>query len=741
MKQMKNFILLSFGMIFSLMSYAQGADNCSTAQSLSIGSCDNFVNNEDNENNTFSSCGGGNDRSDVWYTFTGNGNNIDIGITATNRNLTLAIYTSCPGSYTSDIACTNIASGATGSVTLSPTVNGQTYYVRIKRSSGNGTANHSGTVCLTDLGFGPANDNCSGAQSVTPNGSCQTGTTVGANDSWTGAAGCATTGSDNEHLDVWYSFVATGGVFDITATDISIGGDLEIILAEPGTTPCVDAFTILGSWCGASPLAGNYVGLTVGNTYYYTVSSPNLQTGDFQTCVTTSTITNDLCSGAIPITVGAGGICTEVTGTNSGASDSGVSSPGCANYLGGDVWYSVTVPASGNVTFGVDYAISNSISDGGMAIYSGTCGSLSMITCDDDGGTGLLPNIQATGLTPGSTVFVRFWEYGNDVQGNFDLCFSEPIPSLTNQDCVSSLPICTSSTFGGNSDGPGSISDLYSTNDDCLSGENQTSWLYLEISTPGNFKFTITPDNGTDDYDFAVWHYPGGTGQTCPPADGTVTRCSFGAGAGFGGSYDTGLDDGAIVGGSGPGDQSESASGDNWVDEIAVATGDVVVMVIDNYSSTTSPYTLNFTGNAGLDCTILPTELLTYYVSANGDDNEIHWVTASEKNNDYFTIEHSTDGKEWEVITKVKGAGSSDEKLYYSTRDLNVEKRVNYYRFHQTDFDGTSSNYKIVSIDNSMTDKMVVVTTNLLGQEVDSNYRGIVIDVHEDGTSLKRMQY
>lgn len=252
--------------------------------------------------------------------------------------------------------------------------------------------------------------------------------------------------------------------------------------------------------------------------------------------------------------------------------------------------------------------------------------------------------------------------------------------------------------------------------------------------------FTLTPTNGSDDYDFALWHYPGGLGQSCPPAAGDVDRCSYGAGAGFGGSYDTGMDDGTITGFGNPGDQSEPASGDNWVDELPVATGDAIMLLIDNFSSTTSPYTIDFTGNAGLDCTVLPTEFMTFYAKPENDDNLVKWVTLTEINNSYFTIQHSVDGEVWETLDIVQGAGDSHEKITYGIQHRNVLKRVNYYRLYQTDYDGTESDFKVISINNAITGRNVVLTTNLVGQEVDENYSGFVIDVFEDGTSVKRIQ-
>ena len=578
----------------------------------------------------------------------------------------------------------------------------------------------------------PANDDCTGAQVVIPDGSCQTGTNVGANDSWTGEIGCATAGGPNGHLDVWYSFVATGGVFDITATSATLA-NIEVALVQPGATPCVDAFTVLSSFCGASPVTGSFSGLVVGNTYYYSVSSSGSNTGSFQTCVTNTAATNNDCSGAIPVAVGAGGICTEVTGTNIGATDSGVTTPGCSNYAGGDVWFSAVVPASGNVTFASDYAATNSLTDIGMAVYSGTCGSLTEIYCDDDSGNGLMSSISATGLTPGTTVFIRVWEYGNDVLGDFDLCFSEPPVSDSNQDCATSTGLCTSSTLAGASDGDGSVVDLNATNQDCLSTEHESSWFNLEIATAGTFEFTLSPSNGSDDYDFAVWVYPGGAGQACPP---TVApdRCSFGAGAGLNGSYDTGLGSGAV-------DLSEGAAGDNWVSTITgLNPGDVIVLLIDNFSSTTSPFTVDFPGTAGLDCTVLPVELLSFYAEAMVDGNRLHWKTESEMNNDYFTVEHSRDAENWRIIGTVNGAGTTSNMQRYSMDHDNILSGVNYYKLYQTDIDGSVSNVRIVSINNDEVLKVLVQTINLIGQEVDSNYKGVVIDHYSDGTTIKRLQ-
>src|SRR5207253_979931 len=152
----------------------------------------------------------------------------------------------------------------------------------------------------------------------------------------------------------------------------------------------------------------------------------------------------------------------------------GVPAPGCANYTGGDVWFQVTVPAGGSLVFNSQ---SGSMTNGGMAIYSGTCTSLTLIDCDDDGSLNyLMPMIVQAGLAPGSTVFIRFWGYGTNA-GTFGICVTT-LPPPNVQDCPGAIPICqnvysTTVSYSGEGNIPGEISSSIS----CLgSGEKNDVW-------------------------------------------------------------------------------------------------------------------------------------------------------------------------------------------------------------------------------------------------------------------------
>lgn len=110
---------------------------------------------------------------------------------------------------------------------------------------------------------------------------------------------------------------------------------------------------------------------------------------------------------------------------------------------------------------------------------------------------------------------------------------------------------------------------------------------------------------------------------------------------------------------------------------------------IDNISVTALPTTLpitltSFTGKA-VDKSVL-----------------LSWNTASEENNDYFDIQHSADGKSFTSIGKVDGAGTSKVSKDYSFTDENPFAGTNYYKLLQHDFDGKTSESKVISVDSKI---------------------------------------
>lgn len=94
----------------------------------------------------------------------------------------------------------------------------------------------------------------------------------------------------------------------------------------------------------------------------------------------------------------------------------------------------------------------------------------------------------------------------------------------------------------------------------------------------------------------------------------------------------------------------------------------------------------------------LPIELLSFTANYNEKNVDLKWVTTSELNNDYFTVERSVDAVNFEQINNTDGAGNSTQTHFYSTIDNAPLNGISYYRLKQMDFDGKYSYSDIVSV-------------------------------------------
>ncbi len=86
----------------------------------------------------------------------------------------------------------------------------------------------------------------------------------------------------------------------------------------------------------------------------------------------------------------------------------------------------------------------------------------------------------------------------------------------------------------------------------------------------------------------------------------------------------------------------------------------------------------------------LPIELVSFDASLQGNSVELTWVSATEINNDFYSIYKSNDGEIWKFWKAVQGAGNSNVELNYTEMDNEPYQGKNYYKLSQTDFDGTT---------------------------------------------------
>lgn len=97
-------------------------------------------------------------------------------------------------------------------------------------------------------------------------------------------------------------------------------------------------------------------------------------------------------------------------------------------------------------------------------------------------------------------------------------------------------------------------------------------------------------------------------------------------------------------------------------------------------------------------CTKVAIELVRYIGVVEEEGNFLEWVTASEVNNDFFTLEHSTDGVEFSTIATVQGNGTTSTSNTYSFLHADAPAGLSYYRLGSTDFDGTTYSHGTITL-------------------------------------------
>lgn len=489
----KNYLLCFLLVTLSLTSFSQSED-CSGAPLITNGNC---YSSSPGLSQSFSGCVGNAD-DDVWYRFVAAATSHSITVSGSaTYDPVFQVYSGACGGLVSLSCIDNTFTGQTESTVLSGLTVGNTYYVRIYHYfSGSGAGTF--TLCLNNPPSAPANNNCTGATSLTVNSSCinTVGTSFGATLSQVGCSG-------NANDDVWYTFTANNYTQTIQVTG-SATFDAVVELFTGACGSLVSSICMDNTFSGGTEVI-TASGLTPGNTYRFRVYDYYSGAGSsFSVCVSgnsiiTGTQPNDEPCGAIDVPAVTSD-CNNMIFSNVGATPS--ASPSgptaiCENYnnstntygaasAGGfnastskDVWFRITVPASGNIYITPIPNMSTGwVQDGVMALYRGvSCGALTTFTCSDDynypaGYNDLQPFLRATGLTPGEVVYLRYWGWGSE-EGNFGFCVTSP----TNDNCANALYICDINGFSA------TTSPAYTRDHPCnMRGNGETSTYTYSVN-------------------------------------------------------------------------------------------------------------------------------------------------------------------------------------------------------------------------------------------------------------------
>lgn len=125
---------------------------------------------------------------------------------------------------------------------------------------------------------------------------------------------------------------------------------------------------------------------------------------------------------------------------------------------------------------------------------------------------------------------------------------------------------------------------------------------------------------------------------------------------------------------------------------------------------------------------VLPVVLTNFVGKPEANRHLLEWSTASEINNNYFEIERSIDGQDFEYIGEIQGKGNSSSNINYQFIDEYPKQTINYYRLKQVDYDGLFEYSKIIAIQsiNKNNYRFFISKNKQAIVEFDQTYTGFV---------------
>lgn len=122
------------------------------------------------------------------------------------------------------------------------------------------------------------------------------------------------------------------------------------------------------------------------------------------------------------------------------------------------------------------------------------------------------------------------------------------------------------------------------------------------------------------------------------------------------------------------------------------------LFVINGITSATSASEYRVLGVDDPSTSILPVELISFTGSVLNNGNLLNWVTASEHDNAYFSLESSADNKNFSAIHSVNGAGNSTSQTKYSFLDTHPKAATTYYKLRAVDAAGKGEYSNTISL-------------------------------------------
>jgi hypothetical protein len=495
----------------------------------------------------------------------------------------------------------------------------------------------------------------------------------------------------------------------------------DVALQVYTASSCSGTFTLVGCYntTGSTDVYED-IAATPNTTYYIRVFDSDGSGGGttFSYCITANPRGNTPCS-AIPITsfpfsytgsTAATGITNYMTG---GCNGNEAATTGTGN----DMFFAVTVAANSYLTMQLTGTTAANYTELSVLSASACAGPWTCVTNGAWSGGLQAPSSPATSNTPCRTVqFATAGTYylrvdaSLSASGPFTLSVSSYTPTAgdacTNATTMSSgTPVTINSTncvfTTGTDDPTGSLI--------CAGTIENTNWLAFTANGSGTaIGFSVSGVSCNIGYSTGAGYYAA-SGQF-----GILTSSTNSCG----GTYSTAVACQSL------------ATGSTYSGTLPNTAGTNYYFVWDGNGGAECQYTISAT-----NIIPLPIELISFDAKKDGQSVDLFWKTASERDNQYFTVERSSDAFTFEKIGTVNGAGTTTlQQAYYFSDKFPDTKGQNYYRLKQTDKSGTEtySAIKVVQFEKSSPSNFTIYPNPSVAGEATirlNNFPGTTVDI------------
>ena len=330
-------------------------------------------------------------------------------------------------------------------------VQGQTYWFNVGHWSVSATASLMHGTQHIWVDKTPSNDSCADALDFTSDATNlynYQGSIVGATNDGNyvdGYTGCSANAMND---GVNYKFTAPySGEFNFRVFTTQY--DVQVVASDscPISSGCLEIADDNHSISGWEEIVLDVV---AGTEYYFVIGHTSNVTDFVEEGITEiqffyTAPANNSCGNASSLTVGTNFDQHDIIVNNLGTTASGGTTPNptCGFFGSGqDLWCSVVVPSNGNLTIETSSFPGSPIVDTVIAAYSSnsnTCSNLTQVECDDDDGIGIFSKLVLTGQTPGDTLLIRAWEWGNNTFGKFKISAYNTSTATVEEDTIEGL--------------------------------------------------------------------------------------------------------------------------------------------------------------------------------------------------------------------------------------------------------------------------------------------------------------